>query len=391
MDAQSVAADGDRRTVSVMDRLRTDAILLTGATGFVGAAVLTRLLDQTDRPIVALVRARDREDADRRLHATLLELYPPEAAAAHAARCTAVPADLLTDGLGLDTTEALRIARRCDEIIHCAAAVSFDQELADARAVNRDGAGRIADLACAAMVRGDGLRRVVHVSTAYTAGLWTGAYGEADVPGGAFRNTYEQTKHEAEALLRDWCPGLPLQIVRPSIVVGDRTTGWTRSFNVLYWPMRMFAQGKLPVIPALADSPVDVVPVDYVADTIVGLAGAPAGTYHAVAGEHASTVREVVDLAAAHFGRSAPALVSPALLEQATGAALTDSQQRALDRARVFFPYFALGVHFDDRATRAVLEPLGVRTQPLADYFGTLMTFAEAASWGRPEVPAAAA
>jgi NADPH:quinone reductase-like Zn-dependent oxidoreductase len=34
-----------------------DAILLTGATGFVGIAVLERLLEHTDRDVVVLVRA----------------------------------------------------------------------------------------------------------------------------------------------------------------------------------------------------------------------------------------------------------------------------------------------------------------------------------------------
>lgn len=376
-------------SLTSMQRARTDAILLTGATGFVGTAVLARLLERTDRPIVALIRADDHDAARRRLRDALLAVFPPAEATAHAARCTAVPADLLRDGLGLDTTEALRIARRCDEVIHCAASVSFDQPLADARAVNRDGAGRIADLAAAAAVRGDGLRRVVHVSTAYTAGRWAGAYTETDVPANGFRNTYERTKHEAETLLRASSPALPLQIVRPSIVVGDRTTGWTRSFNVLYWPLRMFARGHLPVIPALAASPVDVVPVDYVADTILALEDAPSGTYHAVAGEHATTVQEVVDLAAQHFERPAPELVSPALLDAAPDQPLTDAQRRTLDRARVFFPYFALGVRFEDAATRAHLAPHGIETQPLADYFGTLMTYAEQASWGRPAVAAA--
>jgi long-chain acyl-CoA synthetase len=364
---------------------RTDAVLLTGVTGFVGTSVLVRLLEETDREVVALIRADGREEAAARLRSALDEVVVPAVAEAFAARCTAVPADLLRDDLGLGFGEREELARRCDEIIHCAASVSFDLPLADARAVNTAGAARLAELAERALVRGDGLRRLVHVSTAYVAGDRAGVFGEDDITlGTPFRNTYEQTKHEAEELLRAWAPALPLQIVRPSIVVGARGTGWTRSFNVLYWPLRMFASGRLPVIPAVPDAPVDVVPVDYVVDTILGLAGAPPGTYHAVAGEHASTVREVIDMAARRFGIAAPAVVSPGLLDEALARPMTAPQRRALEQARLYFPYFALRVRFDDRWARGILAPQGMAAEPLDGYFDTLMDYAQRAAWGRP-------
>src|SRR4029079_13588380 len=80
----------------------------------------------------------------------------------------------------------------------------------------------------------------------------------------AFRNSYERSKHEAEALVRS--STLPWTIARPSLVGGESTTGWTASFNALYGPLAGFAAGASPVLPARRRSPVDVVPVDYVAD-----------------------------------------------------------------------------------------------------------------------------
>jgi thioester reductase-like protein len=367
-----------------MLRSRTDAVLLTGATGFVGTAVLVGLLEESDREVVALVRAADPAQATARLQDALEEVVDATVAEAHLARCTAVPADLLADDLGLSYRELEHLATRCDEIIHCAASVSFDLPLDQARAVNTEGAARLAQLAERTMQRGDGLRRMVHVSTAYVAGDRTGLFAEHDITTNIpFRNTYEQTKHEAEEVLRAWTPALPLQIVRPSIVVGARGTGWTRSFNVLYWPLRKFATGRLPVIPALADAPVDVVPVDYVADTILGLATAGPGTYHAVAGDRASTVAEVIDLAARRFDVPAPVLVSPGLIDEALAGPLTDAQRQALDQARLYFPYFALRVRFDDRRAAAHLRPHGISTEPLARYFDTLMDYAQRTAWGR--------
>jgi thioester reductase-like protein len=371
--------------VGVMLPTRGDGVVLTGVTGFVGTAVALRILERSDRQIVALVRAGSRREAAERVRGALREVVPDERLlGSYLARCSAVPADLMADGLGLRHSDREAMAERCDEVVHCAASVSFDLPLDAARAVNAAGAARVAELATRVGERGDGLRRVVHVSTAYVAGARLGTFGEDDVsaPAGGFRNTYEQTKHEAEELLRAWQPALPLQVVRPSIVVGDRATGWTRSFNVLYWPLKQFARGRLPVVPAVADAPVDVVPVDYVADVIDGLRDAPFGTYHAVAGSHASTVAEVIDLAAARFGVPAPEIVDPAVIDEALARPLSAQARRALEQARVYFPYFRLGVRFDDRWARGALAPAGVATEPLSGYFDTLIDFAQQAAWG---------
>jgi long-chain acyl-CoA synthetase len=374
-----------RFNVVVMLPTRTDGVVLTGVTGFVGTAVALRILERSDRQIVALVRAPSRREAAERVRGALAEVVAdPSLLERYCARCVAVPADLLADGLGLRHGDREAMAERCDEVVHCAASVSFDLPLDAAREVNAAGAARVAELACRIAERGDGLRRVVHVSTAYVAGERLGTFGEDDVaaPPAGFRNTYEQTKHEAEELLRAWQPALPLQVVRPSIVVGDRGTGWTRSFNVLYWPLKQFARGHLPVVPAVADAPVDVVPVDYVADVVVGLADAPLGTYHAVAGSHASSVAEVIDLAAARFGVPAPEIVDPGVIDDALRRPLAPAARRALEQARVFFPYFRLGVRFDDRWARGVLAPQGVAAEPLCGYFDTLIDFAQRAAWG---------
>lgn len=364
---------------------RTDGVVLTGVTGFVGTAVALRILERSDRQIVALVRAASRREAAERVRTALSEVVPASSLESYCARCVAVPADLMADGLGLRHADREAIAERCDEVVHCAASVSFDLPLELAREVNAAGAARVAELATRVAERGDGLRRVVHVSTAYVAGARLGTFGEDDggaPPPGGFRNTYEQTKAAAEEILRAWQPALPLQVVRPSIVVGDRATGWTRSFNVLYWPLKQFARGRLPVVPAVADAPVDVVPVDYVADVVDGLREAPFGTYHAVAGEHASTVREVIDLAAARFGVPAPEIVDPAVIEEALARPLGAQARRALEQARVYFPYFRLGVRFDDRWARGVLAPQGVAAEPLCGYFDTLIDYAQRAAWG---------
>ena len=84
-----------------------DAILLTGATGFVGMAVLVRLLERTERRVLALVRARTQDEADARLDSLMRSLFDdPER---YAQRIEAVRGDLTSPWLGLDPSARERI------------------------------------------------------------------------------------------------------------------------------------------------------------------------------------------------------------------------------------------------------------------------------------------
>src|SRR5204863_4478544 len=131
--------------------------------------------------------------------------------------------------------------------------------------------------------------------------------------GQEFRNPYERSKYEAEVVVRERARELPVQILRPSIVVGDSRSGWTPAFNVLYAPLKAFSRGAYPILPARRDSPVDVVPVDYVADAILALAGRPGEIHHLVAGERASSVGEIIDLASENARLAPPRVVPPNL------------------------------------------------------------------------------
>jgi long-chain acyl-CoA synthetase len=276
--------------------------------------------------------------------------------------------------------------------------------LDDQRPINVDGTRRMIELASACARRG-GLEAFVHVSTAYVAGSHPGSFREGDLDVGQdFRNAYEQTKFEAELLLRERGRELPVQVLRPSIVVGDSSTGWTPTFNVLYGPMKAFARGAYPAIPARRSSPVDVVPVDFVADAILAVAGRSGTTYHLTAGERASSVGELIELGSAAASRPGPRVLPPWLYRRVIHPVLvrTGSQRRrgALRRSEVYFPYFAMRTRYDNSATRDALAPAGIAAPPLASYFHRLMAFAQAANWGRrpiarhevipPPVPAGA-
>ena len=263
--------------------------------------LLARLLEETDRRVWAPVRASDDAEAATRLRAALATLVPdPDA---HAERVVAFAADLTQPRLGIDARRRDEIAEHVDEIVHTAASVSFTLPLGEALRINVFGTLRMLELAelCECPQRSHTLR---HVSTAYVAGDHRGRFSEADHDvGQRFNNTYERSKWEAERLVRGYADRVPVQIFRPSIVVGDEQSGWTASFNVIYKTLRAYARGALPLIPEKRSAPVDVVPVGYVARSILALADAGAGrTFQLVAGPEASSVGELIDRTVSHFG-----------------------------------------------------------------------------------------
>ncbi|MDQ3722336.1 MAG: SDR family oxidoreductase [Actinomycetota bacterium] len=310
-------------------------LLLTGATGFVRMELLARLVSSpaaSAEPVVALIRADDDEHATRRLHATLLSVFG--AVEPYATR---------------GTRRVLAFAARCRR-----------------------------------------LRRLAYISTAYVAGEHHGVFAEDDYDlGQRFRNAYEQSKFEAEGLVRAaGAAGLPVTIARPSLVVGDRHSGWTASFNVLYWPLRALAKGAYPILPARRGAPVDVVSVDYVADAICALHRMPraeGGTFHLTASEHASSIGELLDLAVERFACRRPPLVSPLAYRRALhplAVRLGPVRRRRFLRATAtYLPYFAMRVRYDDARTREVLGP-AITAAPLHDYFDRLVGYALLARWG---------
>ena len=120
----------------------TGRVLLTGATGFVGMEVLVRYLERGSRRVTCLVRAESDEAARARLE------RGPRRAVANGAelfahRIEAVAGEMTQPDLGLSIETRDRLAAEVTTIVHCAADVSFDQTLENARSVNVGGTRRM--------------------------------------------------------------------------------------------------------------------------------------------------------------------------------------------------------------------------------------------------------
>ena len=343
-------------------------VFLTGATGFLGMEVLARLLEAGDRDVVALVRADGDEAAARRLDGVLSTLWRDPAP--YRDRVRAVAGDVTRPGLGLPQAQRTALAEDVGAVLHCAASIAFDLPLEEARAINVEGTREVIGFAREAKALGR-LDRFVHVSTAYVSGTYAGTFRERQlIAGQGFRNTYEQTKCEAEQIVAA-AGDLQPAVARPSIVMGESDSGWTPAFNVLYWPLRAFSRGLFDTVPALEEGRVDVVPVDYVADGVVHLLDRrETGVFNLVAGRDAPTVGELIEMGAQRFDRPRPELVAP-------------GEPTALADGEVYVPYFDMRVVFDDARARGLLAPAGIRAPRLTDCFGALIDYAEAARWGK--------
>ncbi len=241
-------------------------VFLTGATGFLGTQTVRRLIAREGLHVIVLVRGKDAQEAAQRLSRTW---WPwQELAAAIGGKVEVLSGDVSLPHLGLAPQEYESLAARITHIIHAAADLRLDGPVEELRRINVQGTAEVIELARKAHGH-HGLARFSHVSTAYVAGQRTGAVPEEDLTDAhGFSNTYEQTKFEGERLVRQAGKELPISVFRPGMIVGDSQTGEIATFNTVYVPLRLYLTGKLRVMPCKGDQPVNVVPVDYVADAI---------------------------------------------------------------------------------------------------------------------------
>lgn len=273
-------------------------VLVTGGSGFVGTHVVRWLMDSTDHHLIVLMRGNDDEEARHRLKRTWWD-WPPLIAAI-GSRVEVVAGDIAEPRLGLEPSRYEDLVKRVDVIVHSAADIRLDAPLEELRRTNVEGTRNV--LSLGEDVHLDhGLERFSHVSTAYVAGGRAGPVPEDELSDQhGFLSNYERSKYEGEALVREAMARLPISVFRPGMVVGSSHDGHVRTFNTVYYPLRLYLSGKIRFIPVPPSHRVNLVPVDYVADAICRLTFEPqaeGGTFHVV-GDHRSlpTVREMVDL-----------------------------------------------------------------------------------------------
>lgn len=247
-------------------------ILLTGATGFLGAYLLTGLLQKTEATIHCLIRAKSEDDGLQRLQKNLeyYELWD----ASYIPRIRILLGNLDQPCFGLSEAQYKPLANELDVIYHNGAMVNFVYPYQGLKQVNVDSTHEVLRLASmrrlkpvhfvsslSVFMKGDLRERSICYEDANLE--------EAGVPFGG----YGQSKWVAEGLMRAAAArGVPMTIHRPDNILGDSRRGILNTSDMTYSLVRaVFKLGSVPDVEIMGG----IVPVDFVSDAIVHLSSNP--------------------------------------------------------------------------------------------------------------------
>jgi thioester reductase-like protein len=280
-------------------------VLLTGGTGFVGKVVLSELLRRREElgiaGVYSLIRPRKGVAPEARFaemaHSPCFADLPP----GWQAYCHVLSGDICEPGLGLSDTDRDLLKGRLTHVLHCAASVQFNLPLEEATRINVDGTLAVLELArecpdLQAMVYvstayvtphpGDGVRipETLHALPMDAEALHAAILaGEADekalLAETGHSNTYTFTKCLAENLVAKRQNGLPLVILRPSIIAACQArpfAGWIDSKAAYAAFVSLYGAGYLHAFQAELDSRLDIIPCDAVVERLLHVAFDPA-------------------------------------------------------------------------------------------------------------------
>ncbi|MDJ6959079.1 non-ribosomal peptide synthetase [Salmonella enterica] len=176
------------------------AVLLTGATGFIGIYLLKMLLATPGCVVHCLVRGDDQRSAQERLWERFCWYFPHANRDALSARVVVHEGSLNSVDFGLAPAAFTRLAREIDTVVHAAADVRLMAPLDELRQTNVEGTCAIVEFC-----HMERAKRLHFVSTLSVAGIVTDkqSFSEDHLHiGQSFMTPYEQSKYEAELVVR---------------------------------------------------------------------------------------------------------------------------------------------------------------------------------------------
>lgn len=253
-------------------------VLLTGATGYLGAHLLKELFISTNSQIYCIVRGSSLEKATKKLSKSLDFFFPDEFKNEIGRRIKIVHADLALDCFGLSTTQYEKLGKSVDTVIHSAAKVRHYGGYSDFEMVNVFGTKRVIDFC---LTFGQKLHYIssTSVSGRYLVkqNLGDTVFTENDFFIGQhyYENVYVRSKFEAEnKILTAMKEGLNATIYRVGMLSGRYSDGHFQlniEDNGLY--NRMKSVTLLGAIPEeFYKQELEYTPVDYCSRAILLLA-----------------------------------------------------------------------------------------------------------------------
>lgn len=378
-------------------------VALTGATGFLGLRLLSRLLHR-HRSVTVLAHAGSGDTLHRITRFFVLTGASESFLAGLPGRLRVVETELGQPRLGLSTRAFQELADGLGAIWHSAGSINLEGDLPELRRVNVEGTRHVLELAAAGRNR----PVVHHVSTAFVAGRRReGVVYEDELDDSyGFENAYERSKYEAEVLIHAWSweHRRPVVVLRPSILVTDLPPHPELPSHPLQVIERILCDARRVAGPGgpghdgagpggrprvrLVGHPhgrLNLMQVEHAAEVMVRLAGrTPSGgvdTYHVV------------------HDRDVPVPVVVTLLERLVPlsfdlVAVKPDDPSALEALVDFYPgltaYLTHRRRFDDTRVRALLGPSAASDRVDLDYLWSGLVPGDRAPAGPSLAPTAA-
>lgn len=364
-------------------------IFMTGVTGNIGGRVLAELLGRTDAQFKVLVTGKDDTIAKKKIE-DVLRFWGVDPLGMN--RIEVLRGDITHPRLGLSDEIYNRIGPSLTHIIHCAANIKFNQTIEEARKSIVDGTKYVLRLAEPARKNG-AFRKFNFFSTMEITGTFSGLAKEeyfTNTPR-KFLNTYEQAKSEAEDFLRQEHEQrqLAITIYRPSMVVGESTSGKVLHFQSFYQMINnVFLKPQAPIMPGHDHFMIDTVPIDLIAAFVYESYDAVecnGQIYHLTLGtseavhllDFAKMVLPVLEQKAGQKMK-APVFVPPRLIWMLNKIAYPFSfgkVRRQIYINLIFLQFFFLRVRFDNSRAKDFMTRRGYAIAPLKAYLPNLVDY----------------
>ncbi|KUJ15178.1 nonribosomal peptide synthetase 10 [Mollisia scopiformis] len=269
--ADSILPDDIQPSGASMCSLSTaESVLLTGATGFLGAFLLHDLLQSTSARILCLVRFNDPTDDDApagvaRIRKSLLDLGLWHDSILD--RISVLPGNLSQERLGFPPDVYKQVAGEIQVIVHAGATVNLVYPYAALQNANVGGTREILRLASQSGAT------LQYISTNGVLPPSTSSWPESsiisidDVPE-KLVDGYGQTKYVAEELVHEaGRRGMPVRILRAGTISGHSTSGSTNAYD-LFTAIIVEAL-HIGYAPDILGWRAEMTPVDFVSKAII--------------------------------------------------------------------------------------------------------------------------
>lgn len=349
----------------------SQTIFLTGFPGFIAERLVMRLASR-DTKFFLLVQTDFVEKANKDVREIAGKTDTPFE------NFEVIEGDIREENLGISNEKFETVRKTTTDVYHLAAIYDLAVKKEIAYRVNVEGTRNVNEF----VKKSSNLRRYNYVSTCYVAGKRTGEILESELEHDAgFRNFYEETKYLAEReveKLKD--KNIPLTIFRPSIVVGDSTTGETQKYDGIYSLIHYLR--KAPNLFRLVnvgnkDVKLNLIPVDFVVEAIASLSkdDRAVGKTIALADPNPLTTEEIFDaIVEAMTGKKSVVKPPPSLVEKFLMLPLTPLLS-GLPHSGV--PYFFVPQTYDTSVADRLLSAHNVACPNFKSYVKNLLKFVE--------------